>query len=58
MVTQRAFKGGHFNLTVRTDPGKVLSFDFLPDDLPPASGQSVRLLMRPSAMILIPGASQ
>lgn len=54
-VTQRAFKGGHFNLTIQTDPGKVLSFDFIPDTPPPASGQSVRLLMRPSAMVLIPG---
>jgi ABC-type Fe3+/spermidine/putrescine transport system ATPase subunit len=55
MVTQRAFKGGHFNLTVQTDPGQVFSFDLIPEDLLPVPGQRVRLLMRPSAMVLLPG---
>ena len=55
MVKQRTFKGGHFNLTVQTDPGTVLSFDFTLDAQPPAVGQNVRLLLRTSAMVLIPG---
>jgi len=54
-VKQRTFKGGLFSLTVQTDPGTVLSFDFTLDTQPPAVGQNVRLLLRPSAMVLIPG---
>ena len=55
-VKQRTFKGGHFNLTVQTDPGTVLSFDFTLDAQPPVVGQNVQLLLRPSAMVLIPGS--
>ena len=55
-VKQRTFKGGHFNLTIQTDPGTVLSFDFTLGAQPPAVGQSIRLLLRPSAMVLIPGS--
>jgi len=54
-VKERTFKGGHFNLTVQTVPGFLLNFDFTLDALPPAIGQSIRLVLRPSAMVLIPG---
>ena len=54
-VKERTFKGSHFNLTVQTSPGILLNFDFTPDDLPPAMGHSIRLVLRPSAMVLIPG---
>jgi thiamine transport system ATP-binding protein len=54
LVTERIFKGGHFNLIVQTDSGPVLSFDFTLDDLPPAVGQNIHLLLQPSAMVLIP----
>ena len=53
-ISQRTFKGGHFNLSVQTDPGMELSFDFTLDALPPAVGQNVRLLLKPSTMSLIP----
>jgi ABC-type Fe3+/spermidine/putrescine transport system ATPase subunit len=55
-VRERTFKGGHFNLTVQTDPGPVLNFDFTLDAPPPAVGQGIRLVLRPSAMVLIPGS--
>jgi len=55
-VKERTFKGGHFNLTVQTDSGVLLNFDFTLDALPPAMGQSIRLVLRPSAMVLIPGS--
>ena len=54
-VKERMFKGGHVNLTVQTGPGLLLNFDFTLDTLPPATGQSIRLALRPSAMALIPG---
>jgi ABC-type Fe3+/spermidine/putrescine transport system ATPase subunit len=53
-VKKRTFKGGHFNLTVQTDPGTILSFDFTLDTQPPPVGQTIRLLLRPSAMVGIP----
>jgi ABC-type Fe3+/spermidine/putrescine transport system ATPase subunit len=53
-IKQRTFKGGHFNLTVQTDQGMELSFDFTLDALPPAVGQNVWLLLKPSAMSLVP----
>jgi len=34
----------------------LLNFDFTLDALPPVMGQSVRLLLRPAAMVLIPGS--
>ena len=55
-VKERLFKGGHFNLTVQTDPGVLLNFDFTLDALPPVMGQSIRLVLKPSAMVLIPGS--
>ncbi len=55
-VKERTFKGGHFNLTVQTDSGVLLNFDFTLDALPPTMGQSIRLVLRPSAMVLIPGS--
>jgi len=55
-VKERTFKGGHFNLTVQTGPGVLLNFDFSLDALPPVMGQSVRLVLRPAAMVLIPGS--
>ena len=54
-VKERLFKGGHVNLTVQTEPGFWLNFDFPLDTLPPSTGQSIRLVLRPSAMVLIPG---
>ena len=54
-VMERTFKGGHFNLTVQTAPGFLLNFDFILDALPPVTGQSIRLVLRPAAMVLIPG---
>jgi len=54
-VKERLFKGGHVNLTVQTEPGFLLNFDFTLDILPPSTGQSIRLVLRPSAMVLIPG---
>ena len=54
-VKERMFKGGHVNLTVQTGPGFLLNFDFSLDSLPPATGQRIRLALRPSAMALIPG---
>jgi len=57
-VKERTFKGGHFNLTLQTDPGPVLNFDFNPDSPPPAVGQGIRLVLRPSAMVLIPESDQ
>ena len=54
-VKERLFKGGHVNLTVLTEPGFSLNFDFTLDTLPPATGQSIRLVLGPSAMVLIPG---
>jgi ABC-type Fe3+/spermidine/putrescine transport system ATPase subunit len=53
-VKERTFKGGHFNLTIQTNPGQVLKFDFNHDKAPPVTGQYVRLAIRPSAMVLIP----
>ncbi len=53
-VTERTFKGGHFKLTIQTDTGPVLNFDFAHDARLSAAGQSVRLVLRPSAMVLIP----
>jgi ABC-type Fe3+/spermidine/putrescine transport system ATPase subunit len=53
-VKERTFKGGHFNLSVQTGPGVLLNFDFTLDALPPVTGQSIRLVLRPSAMVLIP----
>jgi ABC-type Fe3+/spermidine/putrescine transport system ATPase subunit len=53
-VKDRTFKGGHFNLSVQTGPGVMLNFDFTLDALPPAMGQSIRLVLRPSAMVLVP----
>ena len=55
VIKERIFKGGHFNLSVQTDPGPVLNFDFNPDSPPPAVGQGIRLVLRPSATVLIPG---
>ena len=55
-VKERLFKGGHFSLTVQTEPGVLLNFDFTLDALPPVMGQSVRLVLKPSAMVLIPGS--
>lgn len=54
MVTERTFKGGHFKLTIQTDTGPTLNFDFAHDARSPAAGQSVRLVLRPSAVVLIP----
>ncbi len=54
MVTDRTFKGGHFKLTIQTDTGPILNFDFAHEARPPAAGRSVRLVLRPSAMVLIP----
>ncbi len=54
-VKERLFKGGHVNLTVQTEPGFLLNFDFTLDILPPSTGQSIRLVLGPSAMVLIPG---
>jgi ABC-type Fe3+/spermidine/putrescine transport system ATPase subunit len=54
-VKERTFKGGHFNLSVQTGPGVLLNFDFPLDAPPPTIGQSVRLMLQPSAMVLIPG---
>jgi ABC-type Fe3+/spermidine/putrescine transport system ATPase subunit len=54
-VKERLFKGGHVNLTVQTEPGFLLNFDFPLDTLPPSTGQSIRLVLRPTAMVLIPG---
>jgi ABC-type Fe3+/spermidine/putrescine transport system ATPase subunit len=54
MVKERLFKGGHVNLTVQTEPGLLLNFDLPLDALPPSTGQSIRLVLRPSAMVLIP----
>ena len=54
-VKERLFKGGHVNLTVQTEPGFLLNFDFSLDLLPPSTGQSIRLVLGPSAMVLIPG---
>jgi hypothetical protein len=56
VIKERTFKGGHFNLTVQTDPGLILNFDFNPDTPPPAVGHGLRLLLRPSAMVLISGS--
>ena len=56
VIKERTFKGGHFNLTVQAHPGPVLNFDFNPDSPPPAVGQGVRLVLRPSAMVLIPSS--
>ena len=53
-VKERTFKGGHFNLTIQTDPGPVLKFDFNHDEAPPVPGQYVRLAIRSSAMVLMP----
>ena len=53
-VKERTFKGGHFNLCVQTSSGFLLTFDFTLDTPPPATGQSIRLVLRPSAMVLIP----
>ena len=58
LIKERIFKGGHFNLTVQTDPGPVLNFDFNPDIPPPAVDQGIRLKLRPSAMVLIPGIDE
>ena len=55
MVKERMFKGGHFNLTIQTVPGPLLNFDFTHDVAPPAAGQNIRLVLKPSAMVLIPG---
>jgi ABC-type Fe3+/spermidine/putrescine transport system ATPase subunit len=55
-VKERSFKGGHFSLTVQTDTGFLLNFDFILDALPPVTGQSIRLVLKPSAMVLIPGS--
>jgi ABC-type Fe3+/spermidine/putrescine transport system ATPase subunit len=55
MVTERTFKGGYFKLTIQTDTGPVFNFDFAHEAHPPAAGRSVRLVLRPSAMALIPG---
>jgi ABC-type Fe3+/spermidine/putrescine transport system ATPase subunit len=54
-VKERLFKGGYVNLTVLTEPGLLLNFDFTLDSLLPSTGQSIRLVMGPSAMVLIPG---
>ena len=54
-VKERIFKGGHFNLTIQTDPGPVLSFDFTLNAQSPAVGQDIRLVLLPSEMVLIPG---
>ena len=54
-VKERLFKGGHVNLTVQTEPGFLLNFDFTLDILPPSTGQSIRLVLGPSGMVLIPG---
>jgi ABC-type Fe3+/spermidine/putrescine transport system ATPase subunit len=53
-VMERKFKGGHFNLTIQTDRNQILSFDFAHDAVPPAVSENVRLVLRPSAMVLIP----
>jgi hypothetical protein len=55
-VKERTFKGGHFSLTVQTEPGFLLNFDFTLDALPPALGQPIRLVLNPPAMVLIPGS--
>jgi ABC-type Fe3+/spermidine/putrescine transport system ATPase subunit len=55
-VKERLFKGGHVNLTVQTASEFLLNFDFTLDILPPSTGQSIRLALRPSAMVLIPGS--
>ncbi len=55
-IKERSFKGGHFNLTVQTDPGPALNFDFSPDTPPPGVGHGLRLVLRPSAMVLISGS--
>jgi ABC-type Fe3+/spermidine/putrescine transport system ATPase subunit len=55
-VKERLFKGGHVNLTVQTESGFLLNFDFTLDTLPPSTGQSIRLALGPSAMVLIPGS--
>lgn len=52
-VKERTFKGGHFNLAIQTDPGPVLKFDFNHDEAPPVTGQHLRLVLRPSAMVLM-----
>jgi ABC-type Fe3+/spermidine/putrescine transport system ATPase subunit len=57
-IKKRTFKGGHFNLTVQTNPGPTLNFDFNPDSPPPAVGQGIRLVLRPSAMVLIPSNNE
>ena len=54
-VKERLFKGGHVNLTIQTEPGFLLNFDFTLDTQPPATGQNIRLVLGPSAMVLFPG---
>ncbi len=54
LVTERTFKGGHYKLAIQTDTGPILNFDFAQDTRPPAAGLSVRLVLRPSSMVLIP----
>ena len=54
-VKERLFKGGHVNLTVQTKPAFLLNFDFTLNTLPPSTGQSIRLALGPSAMVLIAG---
>ncbi len=53
-VKERLFKGGYVNLTIQTEPGLLLYFDFTLDTLPPSTGQSIRLVLGPSAVVLIP----
>ena len=54
-VKERLFKGGHVNLTVQTESAFLLNFDFTLNPLPPSTGQSIRLALGTSALVLIPG---
>lgn len=54
LVKERTFKGGHLNLTIHTKSGPELNFDFAHDTVSPTAGQNVRLVLQPSAMVLIP----
>ncbi len=51
-ITDRQFQGSTYRLTLDVD-GISLSFDLPIDPAPPESGQTIHLLLNPSALILI-----